>query len=146
MILPISGTGTGGVSVYSRIGNAGSGTAARYLGFDINLPNAAVRFYWTNTYSGPTTVSSGTLALGTNSLYGADPTGYGVARINSYSLVVKQGGIFDVTGIPQGYVVPEGFTHGTSEQRVRWFLYGLKTETPEQVVERMNEAFERDTP
>jgi predicted metalloprotease len=46
----------------------------------------------------------------------------------------------------QGYVVPEGFTHGTSEQRVRWFLYGLKTETPEQVVERMNEAFERDTP
>ncbi|MFZ4636304.1 MAG: autotransporter-associated beta strand repeat-containing protein, partial [Pirellulales bacterium] len=107
MILPISGTGTGGVSVYSRIGNAGSGTAARYLGFDINLPNAAVRFYWTNTYSGPTTVSSGTLALGTNSLYGADPTGYGVARINSYSLVVKQGGIFDVTGIPQGYVVPD---------------------------------------
>jgi len=106
MILPISGTGTGGVSVYSRIGNAGSGTAARYLGFDINLPNAAVRFYWTNTYSGPTTVSSGTLALGTNSLYGADPTGYGVARINSYSLVVKQGGIFDVTAIPQGYVVP----------------------------------------
>ena len=106
MILPISGTGTGGVSVYSRIGNAGSGTAARYLGFDINLPNAAVRFYWTNTYSGPTTISSGTLALGTNSLYGADPTGYGIAKINSYSLVVKQGGVFDATGIPQGYVVP----------------------------------------
>ena len=46
----------------------------------------------------------------------------------------------------QGYVVPEAFTHGSSEQRVRWFLYGLKTETPEQIVERMNEAFERDTP
>ena len=107
MILPISGTGTGGVSVYSRIGNAGSGAAARYLGFDINLPNAAVRFYWTNTYSGPTTISSGTLALGTNSRYGADPTGYGIARINSFSLVVKQGGVFDVTGIPQGYVVPD---------------------------------------
>jgi predicted metalloprotease len=46
----------------------------------------------------------------------------------------------------QGYVVPEAFTHGTSEQRVRWFLYGLKTETPDQIVQRMNEAFERDNP
>jgi uncharacterized protein len=46
----------------------------------------------------------------------------------------------------QGYVVPEAFTHGSSEQRVRWFLYGLKTDTPEQVVERMNEAFVRDNP
>ena len=42
--------------------------------------------------------------------------------------------------------MPEAFTHGSSEQRVRWFLYGLKTDTPEQVVERMNEAFERDNP
>ena len=25
----------------------------------------------------------------------------------------------------QGYVVPERFTHGTSEQRVRWFKAGL---------------------
>jgi predicted metalloprotease len=27
----------------------------------------------------------------------------------------------------QGYVVPESFTHGTSEQRVRWFYKGLKS-------------------
>jgi predicted metalloprotease len=27
----------------------------------------------------------------------------------------------------QGYVVPEGFTHGTSEQRVRWLRRGLET-------------------
>lgn len=27
----------------------------------------------------------------------------------------------------QGYVVPESFTHGTSEQRVRWFSKGLKS-------------------
>jgi uncharacterized protein len=27
----------------------------------------------------------------------------------------------------QGYVVPESFTHGTSEQRVRWFTKGFKT-------------------
>lgn len=27
----------------------------------------------------------------------------------------------------QGYVVPEAFTHGTSEQRVRWFRRGLET-------------------
>ena len=25
----------------------------------------------------------------------------------------------------QGYVVPESFTHGTSEQRARWFKTGL---------------------
>ena len=25
----------------------------------------------------------------------------------------------------QGYVVPESFTHGTSDQRVRWFRRGL---------------------
>ena len=42
----------------------------------------------------------------------------------------------------QGYVVPEAFTHGTSEQRVRWFLYGLKTGNPV----LMQEAFERDNP
>ena len=27
----------------------------------------------------------------------------------------------------QGYVVPDSFTHGTSEQRVRWFMKGLET-------------------
>lgn len=27
----------------------------------------------------------------------------------------------------QGYIVPESFTHGTSEQRMRWFLKGFKT-------------------
>ncbi|QDU79735.1 Putative neutral zinc metallopeptidase [Polystyrenella longa] len=27
----------------------------------------------------------------------------------------------------RGYVVPESFTHGTSEQRTRWFLKGLKS-------------------
>lgn len=42
----------------------------------------------------------------------------------------------------QGYVVPDAFTHGTSEQRVRWFLYGLKTGDPE----LMERAFEVDEP
>lgn len=27
----------------------------------------------------------------------------------------------------KGYIVPESFTHGTSEQRVKWFVQGLKT-------------------
>jgi predicted metalloprotease len=27
----------------------------------------------------------------------------------------------------QGYIVPDAFTHGTSEQRVRWFTKGLKS-------------------
>lgn len=29
----------------------------------------------------------------------------------------------------QGYVVPDSFTHGTSEQRQRWFMTGLKSGT-----------------
>jgi predicted metalloprotease len=32
----------------------------------------------------------------------------------------------------QGYVVPDSFTHGTSEQRVRWFRKGLETGDIEQ--------------
>jgi predicted metalloprotease len=27
----------------------------------------------------------------------------------------------------QGYVVPDSFTHGTSEQRMRWFRKGFQT-------------------
>jgi len=27
----------------------------------------------------------------------------------------------------QGYIVPDSFTHGTSAQRVQWFLKGYKT-------------------
>ncbi|PYK12142.1 MAG: flagellar biosynthesis protein FlgM, partial [Verrucomicrobia bacterium] len=27
----------------------------------------------------------------------------------------------------RGYVVPDSFTHGTSEQRVRWFRRGYET-------------------
>jgi hypothetical protein len=27
----------------------------------------------------------------------------------------------------QGYVVPESFTHGSSEQRIRWFKKGIET-------------------
>ncbi len=42
----------------------------------------------------------------------------------------------------QGYVVPDAFTHGSSDQRVRWFLYGLKTGDPT----LMDRAFEVDTP
>lgn len=32
----------------------------------------------------------------------------------------------------RGYVVPESFTHGSSEQRMRWFNTGMKTGDPEQ--------------
>ncbi|MBN1837814.1 MAG: zinc metallopeptidase [Spirochaetales bacterium] len=32
----------------------------------------------------------------------------------------------------QGYVVPDAFTHGTSEQRVRWFTRGMQTGDPAQ--------------
>lgn len=37
----------------------------------------------------------------------------------------------------QGYVVPDSFTHGTSEQRVRWFRRGFETGD----LSRMNELF-----
>jgi predicted metalloprotease len=30
----------------------------------------------------------------------------------------------------QGYVVPESFTHGSAEQRIRWFTLGLKSGDP----------------
>jgi predicted metalloprotease len=30
-----------------------------------------------------------------------------------------------------GYVVPDAFTHGSSEQRVRWFEQGLRSGDPE---------------
>jgi predicted metalloprotease len=42
----------------------------------------------------------------------------------------------------QGYVVPDAFTHGSGEQRVRWFLYGLKSGDPS----LMDRAFEVDEP
>jgi predicted metalloprotease len=42
----------------------------------------------------------------------------------------------------QGYIVPDAFTHGSSDQRVRWFLYGLKTGDPR----LMDRAFEVDNP
>jgi uncharacterized protein len=32
----------------------------------------------------------------------------------------------------QGHVVPDSFTHGTSEQRLRWFRKGLETGDPRQ--------------
>lgn len=32
----------------------------------------------------------------------------------------------------QGYVVPDSFTHGTSEQRIRWFRRGFETGDPAQ--------------
>jgi predicted metalloprotease len=32
----------------------------------------------------------------------------------------------------QGYVVPDSFTHGTSEQRLRWFRKGVETGDPSQ--------------
>jgi hypothetical protein len=30
----------------------------------------------------------------------------------------------------QGYVVPESFTHGSSQQRVRWFKRGMENGRP----------------
>ena len=32
-----------------------------------------------------------------------------------------------LTEVQQGYVVPDAFTHGSSEQRVAWFRKGLES-------------------
>ena len=32
----------------------------------------------------------------------------------------------------QGYIVPDSFTHGTSEQRMRWLMKGSRTGDPSQ--------------
>ena len=42
----------------------------------------------------------------------------------------------------QGYVVPDAFTHGSSEQRMRWFTLGFREGDPS----LMNRAFEVDEP
>ena len=42
----------------------------------------------------------------------------------------------------QGRIVPDAFTHGTSEQRQRWFIYGFETGDPR----LMNRAFEEESP
>lgn len=42
------------------------------------------------------------------------------------SLLGVSGKVQDLQQLAQGYVVPERFTHGSSEQRVRWFSTGLE--------------------
>jgi len=42
----------------------------------------------------------------------------------------------------QGRIVPDAFTHGTSEQRQRWFIYGFEKGDPR----LMDRAFEVDEP
>ncbi|MBM4022664.1 MAG: hypothetical protein FJ284_10585 [Planctomycetes bacterium] len=42
----------------------------------------------------------------------------------------------------QGYFVDDAFTHGFSEQRVRWFMYGLREGDPK----LMDRVFEVDPP
>ena len=32
----------------------------------------------------------------------------------------------------QGYVVPDAFTHGSAEQRMRWFRRGMESGDPRQ--------------
>lgn len=46
----------------------------------------------------------------------------------------------------QGFIVPDAFTHGSADQRARWFLYGLKTEDPADIPARMRRAFAVDEP
>jgi predicted metalloprotease len=42
----------------------------------------------------------------------------------------------------QGYVVPDSFTHGTSEQRARWFRLGFDTGDLSQMMELFNRSYD----
>jgi predicted metalloprotease len=65
--------------------------------------------------------------------------GVWAANANSARNIIEQGDIEEalnaaarigddnIQKMTQGYVVPDGFTHGTSEQRVRWFKTGLQS-------------------
>jgi autotransporter-associated beta strand protein len=101
-LLRISGTGVGGVEINTQITNSGStaGNNRRLLGIDVNMPHAKVTLTNpNNSYLGDTTISSGTLAIGIT-------PGGARGTVSSFSLIVKQGGVFDVAELPQGYVVP----------------------------------------
>jgi predicted metalloprotease len=43
----------------------------------------------------------------------------------------------------QGYVVPDSFTHGTSEQRARWFRLGLETGDMSRMMEPFKVSYDR---
>ncbi len=65
--------------------------------------------------------------------------GVWAANANSARSIIEQGDIEEalnaaarigddnIQRMTQGYVVPDGFTHGSSEQRVRWFKTGLQS-------------------
>lgn len=65
--------------------------------------------------------------------------GVWAAHANQARQIIEQGDIEEalnaasrigddnIQRMTQGYVVPDGFTHGTSEQRVRWFKTGLQS-------------------
>jgi predicted metalloprotease len=42
----------------------------------------------------------------------------------------------------RGYVVPDSFTHGTSEQRARWFRLGFDTGDMSQMMELFNRSYD----
>jgi uncharacterized protein len=64
--------------------------------------------------------------------------GVWAANANSARSILEQGDVEEglnaaarigddnIQRMTQGYVVPDGFTHGSSEQRVRWFKTGLQ--------------------
>jgi hypothetical protein len=68
----------------------------------------------------------------------APPAQVEVAPINDRDADFVKAVLSDTEGA-QGYVVPESFTHGSSQQRVNWFVRGLK----ERNVNRCN-TFERN--
>ena len=43
----------------------------------------------------------------------------------------------------QGYVVPDSFTHGTSEQRARWFRLGFETGDVSRMMETFKVSYDR---
>lgn len=86
--LTLAGAGTGGMDIYAVIED---GTNSRIRAVEIDQPNAVVNFFGANPYTGATTITSGTLALG------------GSGSIdNSQFISVADGATFDLSAKTSG--------------------------------------------
>jgi autotransporter-associated beta strand protein len=86
--LKLAGSGTGGMDIYAVIEDA---TDGRIRAVEIDQPNAVVNLYGANPYTGATTITAGTLALGETGSIGG-----------SQRIFVAEGATFDLSAKSSG--------------------------------------------